>query len=87
MTGAGLGGGASACSAEGTGDDDVEFFDSMGVAEGGGACLKREKEKLKKKVIKLTNLGYRTALWMHNSYLGLNNSNGTHVSRCKSNQT
>ena len=49
MTGVGLGGGASACSAAGTGDDDLESFDSVGAAEGGGACLDREKEKSRRR--------------------------------------
>ena len=45
VTGAGLGGGASACSAVGTGDDVPEPLDSVGVVEGGGACLDSKKER------------------------------------------
>lgn len=44
---AGLGGGASACSAATTGDDDLESFDSVGVVERGGACLERENNEAK----------------------------------------
>ena len=45
VTGAGLGGGASACSAVGTGDDVPEPLDSVGVVKWGGACLDSEKKR------------------------------------------